>query len=41
MILKIWEKLVNKKGNIRKTTGDYDVRKGLTKKPLADIQFIG
>ena len=32
---------MNKNGNIRKTTGDYEVRKGLTKKPLADIDFVG
>ena len=37
----VWNKLVDKKGKIKKSTGDYSVRKGLTQKPLADVQFIG
>ena len=38
--MEVWNKLVNKRGNIKKSIGDYEVRKGLTKKPLADIEFV-
>ena len=32
---------MNKRGNIRKTTGDFAVRQGLTQRPLADVDFVG
>ena len=40
-IPQIWNKLVNKKGKIKKATGDYAVRKGVTQEPVADIDFYG
>ena len=33
--------MVNKKGKIKKQIGDYNVRKGLTQMPLADVDFVG
>ena len=33
--------MVNKKGNIKKSLGDYAVRKGVTQLPLADVNFFG
>ena len=41
IFFQVWNSLVTKKGTIRKATGDYAVRKGLTQKPLADIEFVG
>ena len=41
ILTKIWDKLVNKRGNIRKTTGDFAVRQGLTQRPLAEVDFVG
>ena len=37
----IWNKLVNKKGKIKKVTGDYATRMGVTQEPLADVEFYG
>ena len=31
----------SKTGKIKKATGDFAVRKGVTQKPLADIDFYG
>ena len=28
-------------GKIKKTPGDYEVRKGVTVKPVADVEFYG
>ena len=39
--MKIWNKLVNRKGKIKKSTGDFDVRQGVTQEPLADVDFFG
>ena len=38
---KIWESLVQPNGQIKKAKGDFSVRKGLTRKPVADIDFVG
>ena len=37
----IWNKLVKPNNQIKKVTGDYSVRQGVTQKPLADIDFCG
>jgi hypothetical protein len=37
----IWNKLVNKRGKIKKVTGDYATRMGVTQEPLADVEFYG
>ena len=37
----IWNKLVDKRGKIKKVTGDYAIRMGVTQEPLADVEFYG
>ena len=32
---------MNKRGKIKKVLGDYAVRKGVTQKPLVDVEFFG
>ena len=41
LYFKIWKKLVNRRGKIKKTLGDYATRKGVTQEPIADIDFYG
>ena len=33
--------MVTKKGKIKKVTGDFGVRQGVTQEPLADVDFFG
>ena len=32
---------MNNKGKIKKSDGDFDSRKGVTQRPIADIDFFG
>ena len=41
LFFKIWDKLVQPNDQIKKAKGDFAIRRGITQKPLADIEFVG